>query len=230
MFIANSISCNSSYFKTRQEAKWAAFFTLCGWEWTYLPGVFGEWVPEFSIKGASGDIFVDVQSVSSVPRAALKEIRRATATHPLHCLVLGKSFLRASFDDEVRMLGWELSPSEILDLPLDDDDIDEEDAWDQVVLRRWEGAPGFCSYLGDYTDRISGKHDGSDCSWGEECESNDELFFSQLWQEADEAVAREAGEYRRRWSVPEGGETGALLHRIMLAMLDEVIRKASGNE
>ena len=36
-------------FRSRLEAKWAAFFDLCGWEWSYEPVDLDGWIPDFAI-------------------------------------------------------------------------------------------------------------------------------------------------------------------------------------
>lgn len=36
-------------FRSRLEAKWAAFFDLCGWPWSYEPKDLGGWIPDFAI-------------------------------------------------------------------------------------------------------------------------------------------------------------------------------------
>lgn len=36
-------------FRSRLEAKWAAFFDLCGWRWSYEPLDFNGWIPDFAI-------------------------------------------------------------------------------------------------------------------------------------------------------------------------------------
>lgn len=36
-------------FRSRLEAKWAAFFDLCMWPWSYEPVDFDGWIPDFAI-------------------------------------------------------------------------------------------------------------------------------------------------------------------------------------
>lgn len=36
-------------FRSRLEAKWAAFFDQCGWAWSYEPKDYGGWIPDFAI-------------------------------------------------------------------------------------------------------------------------------------------------------------------------------------
>lgn len=36
-------------FRSRLEAKWAAFFDLCKWRWSYEPVDFNGWIPDFAL-------------------------------------------------------------------------------------------------------------------------------------------------------------------------------------
>lgn len=38
-------------FRSRLEARWAAFFDLVGWSWTYEPFDADDWIPDFLIHG-----------------------------------------------------------------------------------------------------------------------------------------------------------------------------------
>ncbi|NSZ73230.1 hypothetical protein G6L74_05620 [Agrobacterium tumefaciens] len=42
---------NSVQFRSRLEARWAAFFDLAGWTWDYEPFDLEGWTPDFLIKG-----------------------------------------------------------------------------------------------------------------------------------------------------------------------------------
>jgi len=46
--------------RSRLEARWAAFFTECGFPWTYEPIDFGEWSPDFSLD-LHRKIYVEVK-------------------------------------------------------------------------------------------------------------------------------------------------------------------------
>jgi hypothetical protein len=55
---------NGTQFRSRLEAKWAAFFDLCGWRWEYEPFDFEGWVPDFLIKGSDKNLLVEVKPYS----------------------------------------------------------------------------------------------------------------------------------------------------------------------
>ena len=42
---------NGTQFRSRLEAKWAAFFDLNGWDWEYEPFDLEGWAPDFLLKG-----------------------------------------------------------------------------------------------------------------------------------------------------------------------------------
>lgn len=49
--------------RSRLEARWAAFFTNCGWKWTYEPFDTDGWAPDFTLHMPAGDIYVEVKPV-----------------------------------------------------------------------------------------------------------------------------------------------------------------------
>lgn len=52
-------------FRSRLEAKWAAFFDLMGFNWEYEPTEeFGDWIPDFKIATKFGCVFVEVKPKS----------------------------------------------------------------------------------------------------------------------------------------------------------------------
>lgn len=48
------------WFRSRLEAKWAAFFDVAGWPWSYEPLDLNGWVPDFLLKFAK-PMFVEVK-------------------------------------------------------------------------------------------------------------------------------------------------------------------------
>lgn len=40
---------NGVQFRSRLEARWAAFFDLCGWRWDYEPLDLNGWIPDFAV-------------------------------------------------------------------------------------------------------------------------------------------------------------------------------------
>jgi len=52
---------NGVQFRSRLEARWAAYFDLCGLKWDYEPVDFRGWSPDFSIETPFGKLFVEVK-------------------------------------------------------------------------------------------------------------------------------------------------------------------------
>lgn len=52
-------------FRSRLEAKWAAFFDLCGWRWEYEPCDFDGWIPDFQLLFGRQNPFIEVKPVSN---------------------------------------------------------------------------------------------------------------------------------------------------------------------
>ena len=50
-------------FRSRLEARWAAFFDLAGWRWEYEPFDLKGWVPDFALIGADSPVLVEVKPV-----------------------------------------------------------------------------------------------------------------------------------------------------------------------
>ena len=50
-------------FRSRLEARWAAFFDLCGWKWDYEPFDLDGWAPDFLLRAELCDLLVEVKPV-----------------------------------------------------------------------------------------------------------------------------------------------------------------------
>ncbi len=73
-FKAHPTQYNGVMFRSRLEARWAAFFDLCGFEWQYEPIDLYGWTPDFWLKFPCGHsecpdfhtLFVEVKPYSNV--------------------------------------------------------------------------------------------------------------------------------------------------------------------
>lgn len=139
--------------RSRLEARWAAFFDLCGWKWTYEPCDFNGWIPDFALHGKSSkkqiQIFVEVKPVIDFPQWVANEIEQSGCK--FECLILGTCPLF-----QPNMLGW----------------LGESPDWGVSDGFLWATAPigltevgniGFCSSDYTFEDRISGHYPGG--SW-----------------------------------------------------------------
>ena len=59
MMTAKPTAYAGTQFRSRLEARWAAFFDLIGWEWVYEPLDTNGYIPDFLIRGAY-PLFVEV--------------------------------------------------------------------------------------------------------------------------------------------------------------------------
>lgn len=80
-------------FRSRLEARWAAFFDILGWSWTYEPFDLPGWIPDFVIVGAHGSVLVEVKpcSTSTQMRAELNAVRASLSPGSPPAMVVGVS-------------------------------------------------------------------------------------------------------------------------------------------
>lgn len=175
-------------FRSRLEAKWAAFFDAVGWTWEYEPATeFRGWMPDFRLLGAKRDTFCEVKPIES----ADEDLWVATATK-----IMASGILEAHreplilgawpFGDQLgRILQvWDgVSPTiKTRDSVLAD--------WLPAHFGCWEdgnGRLGFCAgESGDYTDRIYGGHDGG--RYGALCHGRIEPMVRAAWAAAGNAT------------------------------------------
>ena len=53
-------------YRSRLEARWGAFFDLCGWTAEYEPYDLGTWSPDFLLKGHKAEILVEVKPITAI--------------------------------------------------------------------------------------------------------------------------------------------------------------------
>jgi hypothetical protein len=65
-------------FRSRLEARWAAFFDLCGFAWEYEPTDFKGWIPDFSLRiDGHGLVYAEVKPITEFNQAHLDKIFQA---------------------------------------------------------------------------------------------------------------------------------------------------------
>lgn len=52
-------------FRSRLEARWAAFFDLCGWSWDYEPIDLDGWCPDFLLTFPQATVYAEVKPVEA---------------------------------------------------------------------------------------------------------------------------------------------------------------------
>ena len=116
---------NGIEFRSRLEAKWAAFFDQCGWRWEYEPCDFDGWIPDFLLTFNHGTILIEVKPILEFDLGTfLHVIKQEVGTPPKDrtifllgaCLFLGEAEL---FGDTFESIGaswngtYKGSPSDI---------------------------------------------------------------------------------------------------------------------
>lgn len=139
-------------FRSRLEARWAAFFTALGWRWSYEPFDSHGWIPDFALSSTYGmgrPVLVEVKPIDAFDRATAEKIDAADLDHE----VLLTGYVLPLWNGRLTA-GW-----------LRDANMD----WSPAPLGRWTNGRdldghgdvvGFCHGTGDWGDRITGRDDG----------------------------------------------------------------------
>ncbi len=95
-------------FRSRLEARWAAFFDLIGWKWEYEPFDLDGWAPDFRVVAQKGSpILVEVKPVSSgaEPQDVAKIFQKCWSHYEN-----GTAILLLGFELNDTHMGWNLIP------------------------------------------------------------------------------------------------------------------------
>lgn len=79
---------NGRLYRSRLEARWAAFFDLLGWKYEYEPFDLNGWSPDFLIKGFFSDILVEVKPINEFNEEVANKIT-ACSPKKVELLLLG---------------------------------------------------------------------------------------------------------------------------------------------
>ena len=176
-------------YRSRLEAKWAAFFRLAGWEVEYEPYDLDGWIPDFIIRGNKHDgwenypneqhrdhILVEVKPVIEFPGVVAERLQPLCPDNA-EILICGCGLLDRGYG-----LGW----------------LWDGERWCKAPLGHWEkgnGVIGFCHESGSFHDRISGGYDGG--TYGG-LSRNTRMLKDPVtvWNSASNAV---------QWKAPQGG-------------------------
>ena len=144
------------HFRSRLEARWAAFFNELRWPWEYEPRDFSGWIPDFILLGAT-PVYIEVKPASKFPPAVAAKIDVTECTDEVLIVGLTPSLPDDEWGDELVVLGW------LREL------YEGTTWWEPAIVGRWRGTNhgsnpdrllGFCHSLGHYEDRITGAYDG----------------------------------------------------------------------
>ena len=177
---------NGRQYRSRLEARWAAFMSLCKWDYEYEPNDLAGWIPDFAIWGATGNtIWVEVKPVMAFPRSVASKMEQglpdAYRARGDELLILGTKpspTPRLAVQENKRpRLGW------LAQTPLRA--ADGHWHWGDSMFGRWaSGAKfGFC-HSESHNDRITGIH-AERCGGRPGAKTSD---LSRLWAEATNLV------------------------------------------
>lgn len=85
-------------FRSRLEAKWAAFFDNVGWKWNYEPDDLHGWIPDFRFgMPTSSDVYVEVKPCSSIEEleAVDTDYRPRLVRQEMVCVFIGSNPVEA---------------------------------------------------------------------------------------------------------------------------------------
>ena len=138
---------NGARFRSRLEARWAAFFDICGWRWDYEPPTdFCGWLPDFVLYSTeqTSRVYVEVKPITSLCAETTQKIDQSGCSDEV--LLLGETTPVSARDPGSwgSMLGWLREK--------DDEGYD----WDDAMFTVAHSQPGFCHYLQSWHDRMSG--------------------------------------------------------------------------
>lgn len=187
---------NSVLYRSRLEAKWAAFFDLLHWEVQYEPFDLQGYIPDFVLSGTTFDdgqtlsdrkrvpILVEVKSIDSMDDPLFTEtVRKIAASGWQHEALIVSYFLPDEGGLGVGWLGQFFGP-----------EFGSEPCGDPDPTRDWEFAPfqvtgswskaaiGFCHSTQSFHDRVSGYYPGGQTGFGDENE------IRHLWARAGNIV------------------------------------------
>jgi len=97
-------------FRSRLEARWAAWFDFVGWRWEYEPIDLPGWIPDFILTGETHSLLVEIKPTETVDGFDLGKINTAMVNggDRREVLLLGRSpLLRGEYDN---VLGWLCGP------------------------------------------------------------------------------------------------------------------------
>lgn len=78
---------NGTRFRSRLEARWAAFFDLIGWTWTYEPYELEGWDPDFLIHGES-PLLIEVKPCNTTRELIEVCDQKVKASKPQNAVLL----------------------------------------------------------------------------------------------------------------------------------------------
>lgn len=70
---------NGRQYRSRLEARWAAFFDLLGWRCEYEPMDLGSWSPDFLLQGCDNPILCEVKPIAEIDEDVCRKMAVAAS-------------------------------------------------------------------------------------------------------------------------------------------------------
>ena len=159
-FKAIPVVYNSIQFRSRLESRWAAFFDLIGWNYTYEPYDLEKWSPDFKLTTQAGTKFlVEVKPAELTDKKLRMKIGNATEfasgillvselpfKYPYpNCIGLTSVFGKTLNSN--KEIDFEFCTSVIMDIYGQGKDIHNLCQADEVVHSNFNNAKDFCTEL-----------------------------------------------------------------------------------
>ena len=169
-------------YRSRLEARWAAFFDLCEWDAEYEPVDFQGWIPDFALLGERDVVYVEVKPIVYFCPNTREKIDRSGCKDEVLLLGMTVAIKDSEAEGHPSCFGWLREMGEM-----------HEGAgwWMPAAFGRWAGSDsqlknpggryGFCSAWGSFGDRITGCYDGG--CWGGG-DMDPELKLQEIWRES----------------------------------------------
>jgi hypothetical protein len=164
---------NGINFRSRLEAKYAAFFDLLGWKYEYEPVDFRGWIPDFVITN-SKPIYVEIKPVFDFPEDIAKEVNSSGCADEV--IIFGTTPIRGfDLDYDRQHIGWLR------------EGMYNSRQWGDALLGVWqEYTYGFCHKDGFWRDRVTGCYESG--SMGIFTDALPKWHFETLWKIASNRV------------------------------------------
>ncbi len=148
-------------FRSRLEARWAAFFDLCHWRWSYEPQDFDGYIPDFALWFRT-PILVEVKPVTWNESDAEEQILQAARTKIIHSGITGELLMLGT---RVTCASEHTSPHQRIGAMMDiNPETDEASPWGPAFGFRCDycGNRSFASENMSWHCRVRGCYDGRD--------------------------------------------------------------------
>lgn len=148
-------------FRSRLEAKWAAFFDLCGWQWTYEPFDLYGYIPDF-VLDFHRPLLVEVKGVATFGELERHTGKIDSSGWEHEVLLVGGCIGRegdAPGSGDITQVG-------LLRERFDDDEGTMHYGWNDACIGSCEDMPApcarisVCSSIGGFECRVCGNYDG----------------------------------------------------------------------